>query len=95
MSADKKKTEALLVRMSPAEKAHAQAQAEGAGLSLSELVRAQLAGTKIRATADVSILNELRRLGGLVKYAFSQGADPARTSAALRELEAAAARLAR
>ncbi len=93
----KKKTNSttIKIRINNKEKEAAQVQAEAAGLSLSALTRALLAGVQIRTKADAAVLGELRRLGGLVKKAFTEGVDPQATSAALKVLEQAAARLAR
>ena len=84
----------LALRLTPEEKAHAEAQAEAAGMSVSALIRALLAGVHIRAISDVKMLAELRRLGGLIKQAYSAGTDPIMTLAALHALQAAAARIA-
>lgn len=81
-------------RITAEEKKEAQAQAEAAGLSLSSLARALLSGVHIQTKADVSALAELRKLGGLCKYALKEGG-PGDAAKAFKELEAAAARLAR
>lgn len=84
----------LLIRISKKEKAHAAAQAEAVGLSLSAYARALLSGTATKAKTDKAALAELARQGGLVKHLFNQGAEPSATWAALKALEAAAAKLA-
>lgn len=81
-------------RITAEEKKEAQAQAEAAGLSLSSLARALLAGVHLRTKADVSALAELRKLGGLCKHALKEGG-PHEASQAFKALEQAAARLAR
>lgn len=88
------KNTAMLVRLSADEKAFIRQQAEAAGLPASAYVRALAVGNTIRTKTDAAMLNELRRLGGLCKHFYNNGADPAATGEALRALEAAAARLA-
>ena len=84
----------FIFRLTATEKDFIAAQAQAAGLPASEYVRAIALGNEIRTRADVAVLNELRRLGGLCKHLYNSGADPAATGAALAELESAAARLA-
>lgn len=84
----------LKMRLPADEKSFIRQQAEAAGLPASAYVRALATGNVIRTKTDVAVLNELRRLGGLCKHLFNNGADPAATGEALRALEAAAARLA-
>lgn len=84
----------FIFRLTDKEKEFISAQAEAAGLPASEYVRALALGHEIRTRADVAVLNELRRLGGLCKHLWMQGADPSATASALAELESAAARLA-
>lgn len=88
------KNTAMLVRLTADEKNFIRQQAEAAGLPASAYVRALAVGNVIRTKTDAAVLNELRRLGGLCKHLFNNGADPAATGEALRALEAAAARLA-
>lgn len=85
----------ILIRVSKKEKEHIASRAAAAGITLSAYARTLLSGGTIQARTDAAVLSELRRLGGLVKYAFSNGANSAATSAALKSLEQAAARLAR
>lgn len=84
----------LKMRLTADEKKFICAQAEAAGLPVSAYVRALAVGNTIRTKTDAAVLNELRRLGGLCKHLFNNGADPGETGSALRALEAAAARLA-
>lgn len=84
----------IKIRLTLRERQQAAAQAQAAGMSLSALIRALLSGVQVRSRADVQVLAELRRLGGLVKQAYAAGSDPRVTSAALQALQAAAARLA-
>lgn len=78
------------VRLTTGEKARLRADAEAAGMTMSELVRAQYFRMPIVAQADKKALAELGRVGGLLKYVHtsSGGAYSAETAAALRELRA-------
>ncbi len=60
------------VRLTAAEKAALQEDADLAGLSLSELVRRRYFGRPIIASADAVVIKELRRLGGLLKHIHTQ-----------------------
>lgn len=73
------------VRLTAAEKARLREDAELAGLSVSELIRRRYFGRPIVASADASMVRELRRLGGLVKHIHneSRGAYSAQTAALL------------
>lgn len=73
------------VRLTSAEKARLQEDAELAGLSMSALVRARYFGRPIMANTDQVMIRELRRVGGLLKniHVESDGAYAAETSAAL------------
>lgn len=84
----------FIFRLTEKEKDFIAAQAEAAGLPASEYVRALALGHEIRTQADVAVLNELRRLGGLCKHLYNGGIDPEATGSALAALESAAARLA-
>ena len=84
----------FIFRLTEKEKDFIHAQAEAAGLPASEYVRAIALGHEIRTQADVAVLNELRRLGGLCKHLYNKGMDPDATGSALAALESAAARLA-
>ena len=84
----------LKFRLTEKEKDFIHAQAEAAGLPASEYVRAIALGHEIRTQADIAVLNELRRLGGLCKHLYNGGVDPTATASALAALESAAARLA-
>ena len=88
------KNTAILVRLTTEEKSFIKQQAKAAGIPVSAYVRALATGTTIQTKTDVEMIKKLRGLGGLCKHLFTQGADPAATNAALKELEAAAARLA-
>ena len=78
-------TEKIAVRLQPAEKAQLREDADLAGISVSELVRRRYFGRPIVANADLLMIKELRRLGGLLKHVHNEsgGAYSAETSAAL------------
>lgn len=76
------------VRLTAAEKSHLKDDADIASVSMSELVRRRYFGRPLLANADVVMLKELRRLGGLMKHVHneSQGAYSADTARALGAL---------
>jgi hypothetical protein len=76
------------VRLTSAEKAALKEDADLARLSMSELVRRRYFGRPIIANADVVMLKELRRLGGLLKHIHNQssGAYSQATASAIAEL---------
>lgn len=61
-------TEKIAVRLTPDEKARLRDDAGLAGLSVSELVRRRYFGRPIVASADMVMVRELRRIGGLLKH---------------------------
>lgn len=62
------------VRLTATEKARLKENADFAGLSVSELVRRRYFGRPIIANADVVMLKELRRIGGLLKHIHTESA---------------------
>ena len=88
------KNTAILVRLTSKEKSFIKQQAAAAGIPVSAFVRDAALGITIQTKTDVTMIKQLRSLGGLCKTLFKEGADPAATGDALRELQAAAARLA-
>ena len=76
------------VRLTAAEKLRLKEDADIASVSMSELVRRRYFGRPLLANADVVMLKELRRLGGLLKHIHneSQGAYSADTARALGAL---------
>lgn len=89
------RTERILLRVTPAERAAIVARAQEAGLSVSQYLRARGVGERVRSIADQQTINELRRLGGLLKkvHTDSRGAYSDATSEALREIVAAIKRI--
>lgn len=66
------KTAQVRIRFTPDEKAQAEAFAKEGGLTLSEYIRKRALGLPVRSKADAQMINELRRLGGLVKHIHNQ-----------------------
>ena len=94
MPFSRKKTEPLdarcNVRVTASELAELRESATLAGLSLSEYMRRRALGLVVIAHSDVSVVRELRRLGGLLKkvHVDSQGAYSEATADALRQISA-------
>lgn len=87
----------IAVRLTAPEKERLRLDADLAGLTVSALVRRRYFGRPVVASADLAVIKELRRLGGLLKYvhAESGGAYSRQTAAALDELRAAIIALAK
>lgn len=62
----------LTLRLQAKEKQQLKEDADLAGLGMSELVRRRYFGRPIVAHADVVIVKELRRLGGLFKHVHNE-----------------------
>jgi hypothetical protein len=60
------------VRLTESEKIRLQEDADFAGISMSALVRRRYFGRPIIANADIVMIKELRRLGGLLKHVHNQ-----------------------
>ena len=60
------------VRLTTAEKARLQEDADLAGLTVSALVRRRYFGRPVVAQADMVMIKELRRLGGLLKHLHNE-----------------------
>ncbi|MEI8294983.1 MAG: MobB mobilization protein [Alphaproteobacteria bacterium] len=83
------------IRLTEAEKAQLQEDADLASLSVSALVRRRYFGRPIIANTDAIVLKELRRLGGLLKHIHNEtnGVYSKETSGALVALTAYIERL--
>ena len=68
---DQRKTDAILVRVSPDEHAFLRQRANACAVTVSEYVRRCALNRPIAARADIEALAELRRQGGLIKYLAS------------------------
>lgn len=81
-------------RVSQGEKAYLMEQANVTGLSLSEYVRRKLLGSgPITARVDMMMVNELRRVGGLLKHNFERLRQTESPKSVLIEQEKALAEL--
>lgn len=71
-------------------------QARACGLTVSSYCRALVLGRVVTSRTDLAVVNELRRLGGLLKHIHteSRGAYSADTAAALNDVRAAIRRIA-
>lgn len=89
------KTALVCIRFKPDEKTSAEALAREAGLTLSEYMRRRALGLRVHSKADVQMISELRRLGGLVKHIHNQtdGENSVKTAAVLVELVQAIKRI--
>jgi hypothetical protein len=91
-----KKTEAELrksitgVRLTGAEREFLASEADVCGLSVSSFIRKRSLGRRIVPKADLRVLAELRRLGGLLKHIHNEtnGAYSDLTSDCLKEMAA-------
>ncbi|MGA9127020.1 MAG: hypothetical protein WB425_02655 [Terracidiphilus sp.] len=86
------------MRLTAAERVQLSEDADLAGMSVSELVRRRALGKTIHAATDLMMIRELRRLGGLQKYAMNKltqhGEVADECIAAIRALRAAIERVA-
>lgn len=98
MSSSKEgKTEQFRVRLAPSEKAEIAANAEAAGLTMSDFVLRRALGRPVMSIADDKTINELRRIGGLLKHThnLTGGTFSKETALALREITDAIKRVGR
>jgi hypothetical protein len=92
-----KKEKRLTVRFRPEEMNELTGQADICGLSVSELVRKRSLHRRVVPAADLKMLSELRRIGGLLKLSFrvTNGVYGDTTAAILSELREAIIRIGR
>jgi hypothetical protein len=78
------------VRLTEAEREFLASEADVCGLSVSSLILGRSLGKRVTSKADLRVLAELRRLGGLMKHLHNEtkGAYSALTSDCLREIAA-------
>jgi hypothetical protein len=67
-----KRTRKITFRLSEPEYARVKGELEICGLTASALTRRRLLGQSVASRADLAVLGELRRLGGLFKHSFSE-----------------------
>ena len=60
------------MRLTASERVQLREDADLAGMSISEFVRRRTFGKAIHAATDLMMIRELRRLGGLQKYAINK-----------------------
>ena len=98
MSSSKEgKTEQFRVRLTPTEKREIATQADAAGLTMSDYVLRRALGHPVMSRADEKMMNELRRIGGLLKHThnLTGGTFSKETALALRDVREAIGRIAR
>lgn len=66
------KVSIVRIRFTPSEKETAQAYAKDAGLTLSGYLRKRALGMPVSSKTDSTIINELRRMGGMVKFLHNE-----------------------
>ena len=71
-SENRRRGSILNARCYPEEADEIRDRAASAGISVSEFMRCAALGRKIRKPADIQLVNELRKLGGLQKYLFNE-----------------------
>jgi hypothetical protein len=69
---EKKLTRKVSFRLSEEEYAHVLDELTVSGLSLSALIRKRILGERVASRADLAVLAELRRLGGLLKHVYTE-----------------------
>jgi hypothetical protein len=84
-------THKLNVRLTAAEHAALKTAAADAGLSLSDYARRRVLGRVVIASTDAATIRELRRLGGLFKFAITEQKQPAAVPAIRRVINDVAA----
>jgi hypothetical protein len=67
-----RKEKRLTVRFKPEEMSELSGQADICGLSVSELVRRRSLHRRVVPAADLKMISELRRIGGLLKLSFKE-----------------------
>jgi hypothetical protein len=84
------RTRLIGLRLSDAEYSRIADELLVSGLSLSALVRKRVFSQHVASKADLAVLAELRRLGGLLKHVHNEtrGAYSALTAQAIRDLSA-------
>ena len=87
---------ALNIHIAVTERKAVLEQAHACGLTLSSYCRALILGGVVTSRTDLTTVNELRRLGGLLKlvHTESRGAYSADTASALADVRRAIARIA-
>ena len=84
------KTSRLSIRFTETERLRVKNEAVLSGLTAAAFARKRILGARVASKADLAVLAELRRLGGLLKHVHneSRGAYSALTAQAIRDLSA-------
>jgi protein required for attachment to host cells len=85
-----KRTHKISFRLSELEYARVKDELEICGMTVSALARRRILGQKVASRADLAVLAELRRLGGLLKHVHNEtlGTYSVLTAQAIRDLSA-------
>jgi hypothetical protein len=84
------RTRLICLRLSEAEYSRIADELLVCGLTISAFVRKRVFGARVASQADLAVLAELRRLGGLLKHIHNEtrGAYSALTAQAIKDLSA-------
>lgn len=96
-SETRQRTVCLPVRLLPEEAELIKSKALDSGVPVSEFLRSAALGRKTRRTLDSQIINELRRMGGMLKDQFNKsgGQYSTESAATLREITETISHIAR
>ena len=85
-----RRTRIILFRLTESEYVQVLEDITVTGLTLSSLIRKRLFGKRVASRADLAVLSELRRLGGLLKHIHNEtrGAYSSLTAQAIKDLSA-------
>jgi hypothetical protein len=86
----KNRTSRITIRLTGEEYSQVRNDAVIAGLTMAAFGRRRLLGARVASKADLAVLAELRRLGGLLKHIHNEtrGAYSSLTAQAIRDLSA-------
>jgi hypothetical protein len=84
------RTSRISIRFTKTEYARVKSEARLSGLTVVAFARKRIFGARVASKADIAVLAELRRLGGLLKHTHNEtrGAYSALTAQAIRDLSA-------
>jgi hypothetical protein len=84
------RTSRISIRFTKTEYTRVKSEAKLSGLTVVAFARKRIFGARVASKADLAVLAELRRLGGLLKHVHSEtrGAYSALTAQAIRDLSA-------
>lgn len=91
------KTKIIRIRMTEREYQEIIARADMSGLTLAEYIRRTASGRKIVSRVGQNAINELRKIGGLLKHVHNEsgGAYSEKTAAAIADIRDAVKRIGR